>query len=137
MRPRSDPRPVQKLEPTPTVLKNVLYTGGDGELREREKQNVFYCLVLLEPTPTVIQSGDPDVIFPCHASCKDYGVSKYDSLYCSKALCLILAAACNNLLLHTPLKHLTHEQSAQSTTLITSMLGGSPVEEPAHRTCKK
>ena len=64
-------------------------------------------------TLTILQSGDPEVLFPSRVNWKDYVVSKYNSLYCSKALCLILAAVCNNLLLHTPLQHLTHEQSAR------------------------
>ena len=33
-------------------------------------------------TLTILQSSDPDMIFPCHASCKDYGVNNYNSLYC-------------------------------------------------------
>ena len=86
-------------------------------------------------TLTIFQSGDPDVIFTNHARCKNYSV-RYDSLYCG-ITALILTVTCNNLLLHTPLKHLNHEQHAQSTTHLTSMLGWSPVEEPAHCTCLK
>ena len=45
-----------------------------------------------------------------------------DSLYCSKALRLILAAACNNSLLHTLHKYLKPS---------CKILVGSPVEKPA------
>ena len=54
-------------------------------------------------TPTVLQSGDPDVIFSYHACCKDYGVRKYDSLYYSKPLHSILPTACISLLSSTNL----------------------------------
>ena len=43
----------------------------------------------LEPTPTVYQSGDLDMIFTHHASCKD------------SVLVTSHYAACNNTLLHT------------------------------------
>ena len=42
--------------------------------------------------PTVLQSGDPNVLFKHHTCCKDYGV-RYASLYC-KITALIIAATC-------------------------------------------
>ena len=72
-------------------------------------------------TLTILQSGDPDVIFTHHARCKDYGV-RYDSLYCG-ITALILTAACTPLL-HTPLKHLKQPQDDTA-----EMLGGEPCGE--------
>ena len=62
-------------------------------------------------TLTILQSGDPDMIFTNHTQCPSPS-SCSSTMYCT-------------ILLHTPLKHLTHEQPPQSTTLATSMLGGS------------
>ena len=63
-----------------------------------------------KPTPSVLQSGDPYVIFTNHTQCPSPS---------TPPLCTIL-------LLHTPLKHLTHEQPTQSTTFSNLDAWGEP-----------
>ena len=61
--------------------------------------------------PTVLQSGDPNVIFIYHTHCKDY--STLTVLHCTTH-CTAPTPHCSvflSALLHTPLKHLTHSRA--------------------------
>ena len=71
----------------------------------------------LEPTTTVLQSGDPAVIFTNHTQCPSPSS---------------LSSTGTILLLHTPLKHLITSRPLRAPCSAASMLGGIPVENPAH-----